>query len=43
MINKEVFEIKEEEIRKCNVFLSNIPEQTGHEYNVEATVNVTDS
>ena len=42
MINEEVDEIKEEKIRRCNVILSNIPEQTGHENNVETTVTVTD-
>ena len=31
------------EIRKGNVVLSNIPEQTGHEENVETTLNVTDT
>ena len=43
MINEEVDEIKVKEMRKCNVVLSNIPEQTEHEDNVETTVNVTDT
>ena len=30
-------------MRKCNVVLSNIPEQAVHEENVDTTVNVTDS
>ena len=30
-------------MRKWNVVLSNISEQTGHEDNVETTVNVTDT
>ena len=42
MTNEEVDEMNENEMRKCNVALSNIPEQTGHEDNVETTVNVTD-
>ena len=47
IINEEVDEIKEKDMRKCNVVLSNhiksnhIPEQTEHEDNVETTVNVT--
>ena len=41
MINEEVDEIKEKDMRKCNVVLLNIPEQTEHEDNVETTVNVT--
>ena len=40
MINEEVDEIKEKDIRKYNVVLSNIPE---HEDNVETTVSVTDT
>ena len=43
MINEEVDEIKEKDMRKCNVVLSNIPEQTEHEDNVETTVNVPDT
>ena len=43
MMNEEVDEIKEKDMRKCNVVLSNIPEQTEHEDNVETTVNVTDT
>ena len=43
MINEEVDEINEKEMRKCNVVLSNIPEQTGHEENAETTVNITDT
>ena len=43
MINEEVDEINEKKIRKCNVVLSNIPEETGHEDNVETTVNDTDT
>ena len=33
IINEEVDEIKEKEMIKCDVVLSNIPEQTGHEDN----------
>ena len=43
MINEEFDEIKEREMRKCNVVLSNIPEQTGQEETVETTVNITDT
>ena len=43
MITEEVDEIKEMEMRKRNLVLSNIPEQTEHEDNVETTVNVTDT